>query len=161
MSKPYRKRKRAPNRWRQAGVSALLTCAGLALCLAAGFFAGEEAGKSAAYAVLYPLLGGCGVYGATALVFPDACESEFYQTFVRLYGIGLAILFFGRLSQAVLGEGSRLATYIRMADIAGWMVAAAGLIVLALAVKERYEYGEQEGQRGRGLFHHKHEGEQK
>lgn len=154
------KRKRPPERWRQVWLSALLSLLGFLACILAAVLTGREAVRFAG-AVLYPLLGGCGVFAAAALLFPGAWESEFYPIFARLYGLGLTVLFFGGLCRGIWEETSRIATYIRMADIAGWMIAAAGLIVLALAVKERYEYGEQEGREGRGLFHHKHEGEQK
>lgn len=160
MKKPYRKRKRAPGRWRQARLSLLFGAAGLLACVPAAALTGREAGSFAGLA-LYPLLGGCGVFGAVALLFPDAWESEFYPIFARLYGMGLTVLFGGGLCREIWEGKSGTATYVRMAEIAGWMVIAAGLIVLALAVRERYEYGEQEGRHGRGLFHHKHEGEQK
>lgn len=102
-----------------------------------------EAGSSKMFslAFLYPLLGGVGVHLLLAVLIPDAGESEYDPIFLGLYNAGILLLTVNQAAAGFLEITGSPSSYTSLIAIIGWMLTAAGVIVLAMVARDVHGFG--------------------
>lgn len=88
--------------------------------------------------LLFLVPGGVVMFLALACFLPSAEQSEFFRVFECLYHPGICLLAAAAFADSFAEQGGTLAGYLHMAYIAGWMLLAAGIIVLVLILKEKH-----------------------
>jgi len=91
---------------------------------------------------LYPLLGGAVFYNLISLAIPGAIRVSRYRMFFNTYNSGIAALTVGSFLKGILYIAGTDSAYTSYFDAAGWMLVAAGIIVLfSIVIRYRKRLG--------------------
>jgi uncharacterized membrane protein len=91
---------------------------------------------------LYPLLGGVMFYNLISLTIPGAIRVPRYRMFFNIYNSGIAVLTVGSFLKGILYIAGTDSPYTSYFDAAGWMLVAAGMIVLfSIVIRNRKRLG--------------------
>lgn len=101
----------------------------------------ERSSPALSFGFLYPLLGGGAVHLLLAALAAKLEESEYYPIFLGLYNAGIFSLTANQIATDFLEITGKDSSYTCLAAIVGWMLVAAGIIVLILVIWDIHEFG--------------------
>lgn len=101
----------------------------------------DSSSLALSFGFLYPLLGGGAVHLFLGTLASKVEESEYYPIFLGLYNAGILSLTANQIASGFWEISGEDSSYTCLAAIVGWMLVAAGIIVLILAVRDIHEFG--------------------
>ena len=91
---------------------------------------------------LYPLLGGALIYNLITLIIPGVIRVPQYRLFFNTYNSGIAALTVGSFLKGIFYIAGTDSSYTAYFDAAGWMLVAAGIIMLfSIVIRNRKRLG--------------------